>query len=301
MNTIRRISILILCISSISLNIKAQVRGPNPINNSFTPQFQDIPVSQVRNPSYNSRDPFDLDDQEYTVKKIAYTNTERVTTFSPYFNDCLIDSFWHEFRTINKKNIDSNANPIIDFKVIDKTYLTIFKAMYGDSFLLPIESKTIRKDTIQHKQLAEILCKASSSKTKGFLDIKFNITKDHKITLKKIAFFPVDHLENSFVTNLCENELILIKTQRLSALLDTVAQYADADEVKKIKEVRRSLETLKLPENPLFNTRLFMENKNLWVVGIFDTNNADERLLLGYKFINKKFKPALAEVIKKGG
>jgi hypothetical protein len=44
-----------------------------------------------------------------------------------------------------------------------------------------------------------------------------------------------------------------------------------------------------------------MEGGYLWVVGIYDTDKADERLMLGYKLVGKKFKPALVEIIKKGG
>ena len=93
----------------------------------------------------------------------------------------------------------------------------------------------------------------------------------------------------------------MIKTQQSSVLIDTISVYADSDKIKNIKGLRKKLESIKSPDNSLFTSRLFIENDSLWVVGIYDTDKADEHLLLGYKFINKKFKPALVEVNKKGG
>jgi hypothetical protein len=93
----------------------------------------------------------------------------------------------------------------------------------------------------------------------------------------------------------------LIKTKQASTLIDTVALYADAEKMKNIKGLSKRLAAIKLTSNKLFTSRLMMEGDKLWVVGIYDTDNADERLMLGYKLIGKKFKPALVEIIKKGG
>ena len=183
----------------------------------------------------------------------------------------------------------------------EKNYLFLFKAIYGDNFQLSGEQKSVMTDTLLHKRTAQIICKVNSSKARGIVSVTFAIGNDRKIELMKINFVPFDHSQNAFVDNLCDNELTMIKTQQSSVLIDTISVYADSDKIKNIKGLRKKLESIKSPDNSLFTSRLFIENDSLWVVGIYDTDKAGERLLLGYKFINKKFKPALVEVIKKGG
>ena|GEM_PF-4236904 len=227
---------------------------------------------------------------------------EPVITFSPSFDDKLIDAFWQELRAISVSSDGAYAiSHIIDFNKTEKSYLLLFKAMYGDSFEFSETRMSILTDTVLHKRTSEIIYKASSKKAKGLIDVVFNIGYDHNIVLQRINFFPFDYSSNTFIDNLCENELSLIKTQQVSTLIDTVALYADAEKMKNIKGISKKLTTIKLSTNTFFSSRLMMEGDKLWVVGIYDTDNADERLMLGYKLIGKKFKPALVEIIKKGG
>ncbi len=228
--------------------------------------------------------------------------TESVLSFLPFFEDSVIDSFWLEFRMISKNSDDTHtAGHIIDLKKTEKSYLILFKAMYGDSFGFAEQRKSLSTDTVSHNRTAEIVYKASSNKSKGLIDVVFNIGYSHNVILQRVNFFPFDYSPNTFIDNLCGNELSLIKTQQIDALIDTVALYADADKMKNIKEVSNRLATIKLSSNILFSSLLIMDKNDLWVVGIYDTDDADERLMLGYKLIGKKFKPALVELIKKGG
>ena len=228
--------------------------------------------------------------------------TEAVITFSPYFEDRIIDSFWQELRMIAKSSENTHSfGHIIDLKETEKSYLLLFKAMYGDSFGFLETRMSILTDTLLHKQTAEIIYKAISKKSKGLIDVVFDLGNNHNIVLHRINFFPFDYSSNTFIDNLCENEISLIKTQQVSILIDTVALYADAEKMKNIKALSKKLATIKLSSNILFTSRLMMEGDKLWVVGIYDTDIADERLVLGYKLVGKKFKPALVEISKKGG
>ncbi len=230
--------------------------------------------------------------------------TEKVTAFSPFFDDALIDSFWQEFRAVSPKTdaVDYyGPNRIIHFTPLEKKHSFLLKVIYGDSFQMSDKWQFINTDTFLHKQTAEITYKVSSAKAQGYLDAEFTIEKDRSIILQKVSFLPFDYSQNAFINNLCENELSLIKTQQISSLIDTIALYADADKMKNLKGVSKRLETIKISSNTLFTSRLMMEGGYLWVVGIYDTDKADERLMLGYKLVGKKFKPALVEIIKKGG
>ena len=226
---------------------------------------------------------------------------ESVLIFSPFFDDKLIDSFWEEYNHLSAKADNDKSNQFIHLNGQERTYLFLFKVIYGDNFQLSEEQKFILTDTVLHKRTAQIISKASSSKARGILSANFSVGDGGKIELDKINFVPFDHSKNAFVDNLCGNELTMIKTQQSSVLIDTISVYADSDKIKNIKGLRKKLESIKLPDSSPFTSRLFIENDSLWVVGIYDTDKAGERLLLGYKFINKKFKPALIEIIKKGG
>jgi hypothetical protein len=82
-------------------------------------------------------------------------------------------------------------------------------------------------------------------------------------------------------------------------VIDTTLRYADNDKIESIKASRKKLDAIKLPVNPLFTYRLFMERGDLWVMGIFDTDKPNVHLSIAYKLVNKKFKPAFIEVLKK--
>jgi hypothetical protein len=91
----------------------------------------------------------------------------------------------------------------------------------------------------------------------------------------------------------------MIKSGQISSLLDNIDKYS-VYSLKNEKQLAKKLGNMKLSSNSLFTSRLMMiKDKDLWVIGIYDTDKSDERLLLGHKLIDKRFKPALIELIKK--
>ena len=227
--------------------------------------------------------------------KEALRNTIRVKvdSFSSYFDDKQIDSFFADFKNFSQK---SNSD-FIHFEPIERTYLVLFKAVYGDSFKLEDKQLFLIVDTVRNKRSAQILCKARSSKSAGLMDISFRVGKDKRIVLERMNFIPFDHAQNTFVHNLCEGDLDLVRAKQSAALMDTVMRYADPGTMADKKSTSRKVQNMKLPQSSLFTSRLFIQNGNLWAVGIFDTEKSDERLLLGYKMMDRKFKPAVLNVL----
>lgn len=237
----------------------------------------------------------DFGDTKTDSLKYALRNTIKikVDSFSQYFDDKLVDSFFAEFKNFSQK---SNTE-FIHFESIERTYLVLFKAVYGDSFKLEDKQLFLIIDTALRKRSAQILCKARSSKSGGLMDISFAVGKDNRIALQKMNFTPFDHAQNAFIHNLSEGDLELIRAKQGGALMDTVLRYADAGAIPDKKATSRKVQNMKLPPTSLFTSRLFIQNSSVWVIGIYDTDKSDERLLLGYKLIDKKFKPALVNVL----
>jgi hypothetical protein len=224
--------------------------------------------------------------------------TQQVLTFAGFFDDRLVDSFWQELRNVKPT---SNTSHFINFETTSKPYLVLFNKIYGDSFELSVEKKLLKTDTFLQMRSAEVLYKARSSKDQGFLNLVFDITEDAapQLVLHKITFIPFDHSQNDFVNNLCEPDLGMIKSGQISSLLDNIDKYS-VYSLKNEKQLAKKLGNMKLSSNSLFTSRLMMiKDKDLWVIGIYDTDKSDERLLLGHKLIDKRFKPALIELIKK--
>ena len=235
-----------------------------------------------------------LKDDYNKVIKVDSTVAERVLTFSGHFDESLIDSFWHEFRNMPQ----TSGHQIIRFEGIQKNYLILFRRMYGDSFTLEMRSRAIITDTFSHRQTAEILYKAKSSMDRGFLDLSFDIIPGPQIVLRNIIFIPFDNSPNTFLENLCQNDLALIQSQQSNMLLDTVFRYATNKTLKEDKKNKRKLSKTKLTTSHLLTSRLMVKWNDLWVIGIYETDKSDEHLLLGYKLVDKKFKPALVQLIE---
>jgi hypothetical protein len=227
---------------------------------------------------------------------------DSVANFSHYFDDRLLDVFWQEFRKISLRtdaDAQYSSDHIIRYDQVGKSYGYLFKIMYGDSFELIPQSKYVIRDTVKHTQSAEVLFKAGSRKARGYIDIGFAIANDRSITLQRFNFYPFDHSPNAFLANLSENDLNLINTQQASAVIDSASHYADPEQLKLMKGIRKKLDGIKIPANSLFTSRLFMEKGDVWVMGVFDTDKASVHLSIAYKLVNKKFKPAFIEVLKK--
>jgi hypothetical protein len=227
---------------------------------------------------------------------------DSVGNFSHYFDERLLDAFWPEFRKISPRtdaDAQYSSDHIIRYDQVGKSYGYLFKIMYGDSFELIPQSKYVIRDTVKHTQSAEILFKAGSRKARGYIDIGFAIANDRSITLQRFNFYPFDHSPNAFLSNLSENDLNLINTQQASAVIDSASHYADPEQLKLMKGIRKKLDGIKLPANSLFTSRLFMEKGEVWVMGVFDTDKPSVHLSVAYKLVNKKFKPAFIEVLNK--